>query len=212
MGVEIQQASQIEIEAIRSQYGGASIVLFVGRLIEEKGVGDLLEALALLRHSHPDILGLFVGEGQQRREFEEQAAALGLESSTQFIGWVDPSSIPAYMAAADVFVGPSKRASDGWTEAYGLVFAEALAAGTATVATRAGGITDIVDDQVNGLIVDESSPSQIARAIRRIVDDRAFAEKLGTAGRAKAVRQLSRDASAQAFSDLFDSVIAGRRG
>ena len=66
------------------------LVIFVGRLVEEKGVGDLLRALALLSPSRRDVSALILGDGQQRAEFEAMAAQLGIARRVTFVGWVDP--------------------------------------------------------------------------------------------------------------------------
>lgn len=213
MGVDTTPAPPEAIRDIRHQHQTESdpLVVFVGRLIVEKGIEDLLDALALLKTTHPTIRALIVGEGPHRSRFESHAERIGLAPSVCFTGWVAPEKVSAYLAAADVFVGPSKRAADGWTEAYGLTFAEALAAGTPVVATQAGGITDIVEHEKNGVIVDESAPPQIASAIRRIIENPDWAAELGSRGRAKARRTLSREASAEAFSKLFTSLTGARR-
>ena len=78
-----------------------------------------------------------------------------------FTGWIDPELMPAYLAAADVFAGPSRRASDGLIEAQGLAFLEAMAVGTPVVATRIGGIVDAVVHEKTGLLVDEGSITRL---------------------------------------------------
>jgi glycosyltransferase involved in cell wall biosynthesis len=209
MGVSVRAptAEQESLSAeVRRRYrrGGGPLVLFVGRLVQEKGVADLLHALALLRHDLPDSVALVVGEGQDRADFARLAGTLELRDRAVFIGWITPAEIPAYMNAADVFVGPSRRAADGWVEAQGLTFLEAMAARTPVVATRLGGVVDSVIDDQTGLLVDERSPDQIARAIRRCVGEPALGSRLTAAAYQQVTQRYSREASASRFSALFE--------
>jgi len=197
---------------LRSQYrrGQGPLVVFVGRLIDEKGPADLLHAIAGLRASLPGTTALFVGDGQDRPQLEGLARSLGLEDRVVFPGWIDPAAVGAWLAAADVFVGPSRRAQSGWVEAQGLTFLEAMVAGTPVVATRLGGIPDAVVHEETGLLVDERSPDQIAAAVRRLAADPGLGQRLAERARRHVASHFARDASARAFSDLFSGLIGMR--
>lgn len=212
MGVDTELATAPDVDTVATeQFVPDSLrLLYVGRLVEEKGVGDLIEAIDMLDGA-PRVSAVIVGEGPERATFETAVRARDLHRLVKFVGWVQPSDVRAYMQAADIYVGPSRSAPDGWKEAYGLSFAEALAAGTPVIASRSGGIGDIVDDGVNGLLVDERAPSQIAEAIRSLGASSGTRRRFGEAGRAKAMQALSREASAEAFSSLFTSVTRRRR-
>lgn len=201
------------VEKLRRHHrrGDGPLIVFVGRLVDEKGVGDLLEAVAELRHDLPDTTALIIGEGQDRRAFEAQAGALGVEDNVTFTGWVAPDEISSYLAAADVFVGPSRRAEDGWVEAQGLTFAEAMMAGVPVVATALGGIVDAIQDGETGFLVDERAPEQIARVIRTISAAPAEAQEIASRGQTIAREKFGRQQSAQRFSDLLDELIASKR-
>jgi glycosyltransferase involved in cell wall biosynthesis len=192
-------------ERIRSQHrhGAGPLVVFVGRLVEEKGVEDLLQALPMLAQDLPDLAALVIGQGQNRAELENLASTLGITNRVTFTGWVDSKDISAYLAASDVFVGPSRRAKDGWVEAQGLTFLEAMAVGTPVIATRLGGVVDSVRDRETGLLVDERSPEQIADAIRRIASEPELVETVTTRAKHRVTAHFSREASAAAFSQLF---------
>lgn len=211
MGVTVEPLSDSgrrDAESIRNQYrrGDGPLLLFVGRIVEEKGVEDLLLAMVELRDEFEGVTAMIVGEGQDREEMQRQAAQLGLGERVFFTGWMEPERIPACLAAADIFVGPSRRAKDGWVEAQGLTFIEAMAAGTPVVATRQGGIVDSVLHEQTGLLVDERSPQQIAAAVRRLWRDPALRQTLSEQGRAVATSRFSRGTSAEMFSSLFESL------
>jgi glycosyltransferase involved in cell wall biosynthesis len=203
-----------QAEAIRALFCGGQgpLLLFVGRLVEEKGVGDLLAALALVRTTRPEVTLLVVGEGQDRPILEQQAHGLGLSGQVNFCGWVDPLHMPAYLAAADIFVAPSRTAPDGWVEAQGLTIIEAMMAGLPVVATRTGGIGDSVDHERSGLLVNERAPEELARAVERLLADPALGARLGEQARREATERFSRAASATAFSSLFHSLLAQTAG
>jgi glycosyltransferase involved in cell wall biosynthesis len=187
------------------------LLLFVGRLVEEKGVGDLLAAVAMLRRELPDVSALVVGEGQDRARFEAMASELGLSDRVTFAGWVEPDRLPAFFAAADAFVGPSRTGADGWVEAQGLTFLEAMMAGTPVVATRSGGIVDAVRHEETGLLVDEGRPDQIASAVRRVQGEPGLRRRIVDGAARMVSENFSRGRSAERFSDLFSSLLRAAR-
>jgi glycosyltransferase involved in cell wall biosynthesis len=191
----------------RLRRAAGPLLVFVGRVVPEKGVGDALAALALLRERLPDATLAVVGDGPARPGFELEARRLGIAEQVHFVGAVPPEDVPLYLGAADVFLGPSRRSAEGWTEAQGLSFVEAQLAGLPVIATDAGGLRDVVTDGATGLVVPEADPGAIADAVMRLQADPAAASRLGSAGRASALAQFSRDASADAFSRLYARLV-----
>jgi phosphatidyl-myo-inositol dimannoside synthase len=153
---------------------------------------------------------VIVGDGPQRQDLERLSNELGITARVFFAGWIPSADIPGYLAAGDVFVGPSKRGCDGTTEAQGLAFIEAMLAGTPVIASAVGGIVDAVRNESTGLLVPESSPEDIAAAVKRLVSDSSLRERLRESARELAARELTREASARAFSMLFERVLAER--
>ncbi len=213
MGVDTAAPDPDEVAALRALHrtGGGPLVAYAGRLVEEKGVDDLLRALAALAYRLPDTTALVLGEGQDRAALEALAAELGVAGRVTFAGWAAPSTVAAALAAADVVAAPSRQGPDGWVEAQGLTVVEAMAAGTPVVATRSGGVGDAVVDGETGLLVDERSPDQLAAAIERLATDSALSARCVAQGRRVAEERFSRSRSADAFSSLFDEVLARRR-
>ena len=200
---------RVQMAGIRSRFrrGQGPLLLFIGRLVEEKGLADLLDAMALLRDRHQDMTLVVIGEGQDRPFFEKQVHDQGLVGQVMFTGWLNSDQIPGYLAAADIFIAPSRTAPDGWVEAQGLTIIEAMMAGLPVIATRTGGIADSVDHEASGLLVPERSPADVATAITRLVDDPALAKRLGLRARHEATAKFSRETSAAQFSQLFESLI-----
>jgi glycosyltransferase involved in cell wall biosynthesis len=121
---------------------------------------------------------------------------------------VEAPHLPDYYAAADVFVGPSKRAANGGVEAQGLAFAEALLAGVPVVASASGGIPDAIRDGETGLLVPEGAPDRIAAAVLRLTSNPELARQLADQGQALARRELTREASARAFAREYEALRA----
>jgi len=199
----------------RFRRGEGPCLVFVGRVIEEKGVADLIQTIATLAPELPDVSAVIVGEGPDRPAMERLARDLGVAEHVVFTGWIAPEDVPAHLAAGDIFVGPSRRSPDGWIEAQGLTFLEAMAAGVPVIATRSGGIADAVRHEATGLLVNEAAPAEIAAAVKRLVADPALARRLSDAGAELVRREYDRSVSARGFSDLFGRLLAhrpGRRG
>jgi phosphatidyl-myo-inositol dimannoside synthase len=210
MGVSTTPPDPREVARLRARHrrGEGPLIAFAGRLVEEKGVDDLLWAVARLAEDRPDVSALVLGDGQDRAPLEALATGLGLGHRVTFGGWSPPATVAAALAAADVVAAPSRRAPDGWVEAQGLTVVEAMAVGTPVVATRSGGVGDAVVDGHTGLLVDERSPAALADALRRLAGDDELRARCAAAGRRLAVDRYSREATASAFSALFEGLVA----
>ncbi len=188
------------------------MLVFVGRLVEEKGLSDLIRAVALLAAELPDATVMILGDGQERADMEALASRLDVSDRVHFLGWVESEEVPAYLAAAEIFVGPSKRAANGWVEAQGLTFVEAMLARTPVIATRSGGIPDTVRHEDTGLLVPEGRPDEIAAAIRRLGADPPLASRLKDSGYALAIRDFTRERAANRFAVLLDGALLNSKG
>lgn len=138
---------------------GEFVGVFIGRLHDEKGVFELLEATARVE---TDFGLLYVGSGPAREELEARARELGLTDRVMFEGFVDYKSIPNYYRAADVCLLPS------YFEIQPLTCLEAMACGTPVIASDIAGVREIVDDENNGLLVPASAVMPLIRAIDRL--------------------------------------------
>jgi glycosyltransferase involved in cell wall biosynthesis/GT2 family glycosyltransferase len=147
---------------------------FVGRLERIKGVEYFLLAAAILAADHPDVRFVVAGKGSREGELRALAADLGISGRIEFLGHVD--SVPSLLAVLDVVVVPSL------SEASGLTAMEALGLGVPVVATRVGGLPEIVVDEETGLLVAPGDEVALARAVARLLDDHALARTLAEAG------------------------------
>lgn len=156
-------------------------ILFVGRLIERKGVRYLLEAMPLILRALPCHLHI-VSDGDRAQELRAQASSLGLDHATTFHGVVANEELERLYALADVFVLPAIIDDRGDTEGLGVVVVEALSFATPVVATAVGGLVDVVIDGQTGLAVPERSPAAIADAVVRVLTDQQLADRLAAQG------------------------------
>jgi glycosyltransferase involved in cell wall biosynthesis len=152
-------------------------VLYLGRLIEAKGVDVLLRAIARV----PGATLIVAGEGPQRAELEGLAQSLDVGDRVSFVGWVGDDERARLLRAARTLALPSV-----WDEAFGIAGVEAMAVGTPVVASRVGGIPSWLDDGRTGLLVPRGDDEALAGALRRVLEDPQLADRLATAGIASA--------------------------
>jgi glycosyltransferase involved in cell wall biosynthesis len=153
-------------------------VATVARLYVTKGLTYLLEAAALVRQSHPDTEFTVHGEGALREELVAYARELGLDGEAIFVGaFTDRSELARIMARTDIFVMSSIL------EGQPLGLVEAMAYGCPIVATRVGGIPELINDGVNGLLCDPGDSTALAQRIQRLIDDPSLRRQLGHAAR-----------------------------
>src|SRR5487761_347573 len=167
--------------ARRSAGDGSFRILFVGRLVERKGVTHLIDAVGRISTDVRARLTV-IGEGPERAALEAQAAAAGLDGGVDFRGRVDDQDLQDAYAAAAVLVLPSIVDARSDTEGLGVVLLEAMSCGVPVVGSRAGGITDIIEDEESGLLVPPADPALLASALERLARDPALAARLGAAG------------------------------
>ena len=169
--------------------------VFVGRLTKQKGVEHLLEALAILKREGSPTDLTIVGDGAERAALKARAIALGL--TVTFTGFVEPQRVAGYLRDKRVFVLPAID------EGLGLVVAEALTQGVPVVATRSGGIPDLMYDRDAGILVPPNDPASLAHAIKEVMGAERFKVGAWRAGRALAER-LSPEKVAERFEGLYE--------
>ncbi len=164
------------------------LILFVGRLAEKKGVAVLLKAMAsdAMRDRAANLL--IVGDVPLRGELEAMSRSLRLEPRVRFAGAVTHHALPRLYASADLFCAPSVIARNGDCEGLPTVLSEAGASGLAAVASAVGGIPEIIEDGVTGLLVPPGDDRALSAALVRVIDDDALRHRLAGAARLIAAR------------------------
>lgn len=152
---------------------GKKIVLFVGRLVEIKGLSFLIDAM-----NYVDALLIIVGSGPLEIALKEQANPL--KDKVRFLGPKTHEELKTIYASADIFVAPSITAANGATEGFGLVLIEAMASGLPVIASHSGGIVDIVKNGENGLLTEEKNIKHLAYNIQLLLTDTTLYKRLST--------------------------------
>lgn len=181
-------------------------ILFVGRLVQKKGVRHLLDALPIVLSSVPGTKLIIVGDGPERAYLEEQASRLRVTDVVQFVGPVRNDELPAYYAAADVFAAPSVESIEGDTEGLPVVLLEAAASGLPIVASRVGGIPDFVRHEDTGMLVAPGDSRSMADGLVRLLSDERLSRRLARRARRAVVADYTWEHIAKRFSSVFEAV------
>jgi glycosyltransferase involved in cell wall biosynthesis len=177
-------------------------ILFVGRLIERKGVSHVIRALGAVRQRTPARL-VVIGEGPERPQLEQLARDVGVAAHVDFRGRVSDEELRRAYAAADVFVLPSVLDARQDTEGLGVVLLEAMNYSVPVIASDIGGITDIVQHERTGLLVPPGNEAALANALTCVLGDRALARSLGEAGRQRLREAFSWDAIVDRWEEVY---------
>ncbi|HEX5387857.1 MAG TPA: glycosyltransferase [Gemmatimonadales bacterium] len=167
----------------------------VARLVERKGLDDLLLAVARLEHGRYRLE--IVGSGPAEPALRDLAGRLGLGDMVRFTGAVGRAAVGERLRDADLFTLPSRE------EAFGNVFAEAMAAGLPVVGTAVGGIPEVVHEGEHGFLVPPRDPGALAAAIRRLGEQPALRAAISTRNRARAVSHFSWAAVAEKYLAVY---------
>ncbi|GBC71879.1 GDP-mannose-dependent alpha-(1-6)-phosphatidylinositol monomannoside mannosyltransferase [Candidatus Calditenuaceae archaeon HR02] len=178
-------AKQRDISDLECKWGHGNIILTVAKLKERKGIDVSLKAFKYVKQAIYDAKYLIVGGGDPS-PYKKLANELALRD-VFFIGQVSDEELAKYYHLCDVFVMTPKRFGQD-VEGFGLVYLEAGAAGKPVVASRHGGVADVVKHMKNGLIVPENDHESTAKAILTLLLDRRLSEKLGRGGREVAIQ------------------------
>lgn len=164
------------------------IVTFIGGLVKQKGVDILLEAFKEV----PDAKLVIVGDGKERSNLERLASDI---EDVHFLGYRE--DLISVLEKSRVLVLPSRQ------EGFGLILLEAMSAGVPVVATRVGGIVEIVEDRYNGILVEPENPEQLAEGINRVLEDRELRKNLIENGR-KTVERFSRESVSNVVDEIYE--------
>jgi glycosyltransferase involved in cell wall biosynthesis len=194
---------------VRAELGiepGAPVLGVVCELRAQKALEVLFEAAALLLAEFPTLKVLVAGDGPERARLEEDARRLGVADTVLFLGI--RRDVPAVLAAVDVAVLSSDY------EGSPLSVMEYMAAAKPVVSTRVGGVPELVQEDVHGLLVEPRDPGALAKAVARLLRDPALAKRLGTEGRKRQQREFSLEAMVGRIEDLYEELwlASGRRG
>lgn len=180
-------------------------VVCAGRLVEEKGFDIALRAFRQFLDHHRDAGMTVAGDGPERGNLESLADRLGISSSVDFCGWVEMNEMPALFNSATMVVVPSR-----WQEPFGLVALQAAQVAKPVVATRVGGLTEVVLDGKTGLIVPPENPDRMCNGMLALIENPDRAVRLGLRARERALSDFSMPRCAERYDEVYRHAVAGQ--
>ena len=174
---------------------------YVGRLVEEKGLLDMIEALPFCPE---DVNLIFIGEGSFKAQMERRACELGKRRQIHFLPAQPLKALPEFMNAFDALVLAS-RTTPRWKEQFGRVIIEAHACGVPVIGSDSGAIPEVIGK--GGLIVPERNPEALAAAIRQLYHDADLRSRLGAQGRLQVEEKYTWECVAQQMHQIYQEMI-----
>lgn len=180
---------------------GKRVMVFTGRLVPHKGVDVILQALAQLPK---DVVLVVIGAGPRLPSLVGLARRLGVEDRVRFCPAVTDEDLPLFLALGDVFVFPSQNRLEG----FGLVVAEAMAAGLPVVVADMPGVREVIEPGREGLLAEPLIAADLADKVRIVLDDPALARRMGRAGRDRAETLYALPVVVRSLVSLYEGLRA----
>ncbi len=198
--------------SIRDQYGiDGNVILFVGRLIDWKGIDYLINAMPRVIDAVPKTKLFIVGSGPLKSDFLKLSERLNIKKSIIFIDAVVQSKLIDFYSLADIFVLPSIINNKGETEGLGVVLLEAMACGVPVIGTDVGGIPDIIRDGKTGLLARQKDSDDLATKSIRLFSDERLKIKIVENGFNLIERKFTWDVISDRFIRIYHDVLIRRR-
>jgi len=185
-----------------------ALILSVARLVEKKGLGDLIAAAAILRQRGRRFRIEIIGNGPLRQALEARVAQLGMSDHVTFLGALSYEETSLAYQRAAVFVLPCTVAANGDRDGIPNVLVEAMASGVPVVSTAVSGIPELIESERNGLLTSPNRPDLLAGAVDRLLASPDLAERLARAARAKVEEGFSLDGNSARLLALFRRTVA----
>ena len=179
---------------------GKPVLLFAGRLIREKGIFELLEAMTIVKARIPCHL-IIAGDGPLEQQVRQRIADLDLEDCVTLAGYLTGGQLSSVYHQANIFVLPTY-----FYEGFPTVISEAMNIGLPIITTRLRGVADHLEDGTHAIFVLPKNPPAVADAVVRLLDDKALREKMGRANREK-VLEFAPDRVGRQYSDVLEDVV-----
>lgn len=181
-------------------------IAFIGRVVEEKGVQDLLRALKLA-NTNDQFRVLIVGDGPYRAQLQQLAQELGLTSQVHFIASVPSTQVPLYLQAVDAMCLPSLTRSN-WKEQFGRIIVEAMAAQCVVIGSSSGEIPTVIQDA--GLVFQEGHPEDLARCLQQLAIDSDTLTTIKAKATQRVRTHFTNEVLAQKFAHVFRCMAQSR--
>lgn len=193
------------------QRNGITRIAWVGRHVEKKGVRYLLEVVRLLEQSGVRVALELIGDGPLRGEMEGWVTDHGLGHAVVFRGWQTKDEVIDILGTCHIFVCPSVVAADGNTEGIPNALKEAMAQGIPVVATDTGGVRELIEDGVTGLLVPQKDSKALEEKITYLIDNPHLQAKLAPAARERIEQEFDIEKLNERLARLYEKLISDVR-
>lgn len=188
------------------KYSNNKLLLFVGRLSDQKGLQYLIDAMAdILKHDSNAKL-LVIGEGPYKEDLIERAINRGVKNNIEFLGAIQHSNLPFFYNIADIFIMPS-LSNDTGTESLGLTLIEAMASRCPVIGTDVGGIPNLIKNGRNGILVAQKEPKQLASVIIALLKSPIKRKKIGDNAALSVRNKYSWGKISEHFIGLYNKIL-----
>jgi phosphatidylinositol alpha-1,6-mannosyltransferase len=188
---EFAPPTDLDAARRRLDWPSGPTLLTVARLVRRKGVDTVIQALPRITAAGLDVHYLVVGNGSDRDRLLALARAEGVPDRVRLLGSVADADKIACLHLCDVMAMPSRDLPSEPPEGFGIAYLEANLCGKPVIAANSGGVSEAVEDGLNGLLIEPDSPAQVAAAAIRLLGDPALAGSLGEAGRRRAIERFA---------------------
>lgn len=206
-GINLERFKNLSREDIRRRLKikeDEKIIISVGGLRPIKGVKYLIEAMKFITDNNENISLMIVGDGKEKEYLGSLVKELELEQYVTFVGKIPNEKVPEYMAVSDVFVLPSL------SEGFPVVNLEAMASGLPIVATKVGGVPEIIKDGKNGFLVESKNPERIAERILLLLKNDELRERMSRANK-KEVEKYTWESVVGRLEEVYLNVLSSRK-
>jgi glycosyltransferase involved in cell wall biosynthesis len=175
-------------------------ILFVGRLVEEKNVTILLEAMHSIIQKYPRLKLIIVGDGPERCQLEALCKELSIEHAVEFLGALNHNQLPEIYSSSSIAVMTSKR------EGLGLVAIEAMGCGCVVIAPSLPAMEDIIENGVNGVLVKPGDSAEVANAIEKLLVDSEIKDRIAARARQSVIEKFDWEVIVNEYREIIESI------
>ena len=182
-------------------------IIFIGRLIVQKGVACLLDAFSTVLNKDPTVSLLIIGNGPELGSLKKQAAELDISSNVFFQGGIQHEEVATCLQSSTIAVFPYQKTKQSGEEGFGLVLVEALGCGCAVIASRQPAIMEIIEDNQTGLLIDEGDPQAISLSILELLNNPVQRNLLAERGRTYVLKRFDWAQVGQSYTSLINNCL-----
>lgn len=177
-------------------------LLCIGRIVWEKGFDIMLDAFTQIIKMYPKARLIFAGDGPAKTDLIERSTETGISSAIDFLGWIHPDNVYELINTSTIVVIPSR-----WDEPFGLVALQAAHLSRPVIASRTGGLPEIIEDQETGLLFEKENTNDLVEKISYLLENPGIAVSFGQAARVQSEEKFCFDRYVNEYDELYNRLI-----